>query len=123
MASVFKKHGKWYIKVKQVDGRWVPQPTAASTKSEAKGLALEPERKVERQRLGLEALPSDCSLTFGQLVKWWLDTYSKPTPSHGRNESYARRHLFNSNLASLPVARVAPSDIETFLQPKTGALS
>ena len=40
MASIFRKHGKWYVKVKQVDGRWVPQPTTATTKSEAKGLAL-----------------------------------------------------------------------------------
>ena len=123
MASVFKKHGKWYIKVKQVDGRWVPHATTAMTKSEAKGLALELERKVERQRLGLEALPTDCTLTFGQLVQWWLDTYSKPMPSHGRNESYARRHLLSSVLAALPVSRVAASDIETFLQSKVGALS
>ena len=69
MAPIFKKHGKWYVKVKHVDGRWVPRPTTASTKSEAKGLALELERKVERQRLGLEALPTDCTLTFGQLVQ------------------------------------------------------
>src|SRR5438132_1611264 len=93
MASIFRKHGKWYVKVKQVDGRWVPRPTTASTKSEAKGLALELERRVERQHLGREALPTDCTLTFGQLVQWWLDTYSKPTSSHSRNESYARRHL------------------------------
>ena len=123
MASIFKKHGKWYVKVKQVDGRWVPQPTTASTKSEAKGLALELERKIERQRLGLEALPTDCTLTFGQLVQWWPDTYSKPTSSHSRNESYARRHLLNSSLAALLVPRVAASDIETFLQSKVGVLS
>ncbi len=123
MASVFRKHGKWYVKVKQVDGRWVPQPTTATTKSEAKGLALELERKVERQRLGLEALPSGCTLTFGHLVQWWLETYSKPMSSHSRNESYARRHLMSSVLAMLPVPRVAASDIETFLQSKVGALS
>jgi integrase len=38
-------------------------------------LALELERKGERQRLGMEALPTDCDWTVGQLCKWWLDEY------------------------------------------------
>jgi hypothetical protein len=80
------------------------------------------ERKIERQQLGLETLPSDCALTFGQLVQWRLDTYSKPMPSQSRNESYSRRHLLNSVLAALPVPRVTASDVETFLQSKVHRL-
>ena len=87
MASVYERYGKWYVNVKGIDGRWAAQPTTASTKTEAKRLSLEMERKVERQRLGLEAVPTDCSLIFAELVKWWLGTYSLPTSSHSRNES------------------------------------
>jgi hypothetical protein len=74
MASVYQKRerGTWYLRVKDAAGRWVDIASAAQTKTEARSLAAELERKAERQRLGLEPLPTDCTLNLGQLVRWWL---------------------------------------------------
>jgi hypothetical protein len=38
----------------------------------ARRLAADLERKAERQRLGLDPLPTECALTVAELVAWWL---------------------------------------------------
>src|ERR671924_95746 len=74
MASVFQRrgHDTWYLRVKDASGRWANVASTAQTKTEARRLAADLERKAERQRLGLEPRPSDCTLTLGELVSWWL---------------------------------------------------
>ena len=57
MASVFKRGDRWYLRVKDTTGRWVNRVTSATTKTEARRLTEDLERKVERVRLGLEAAP------------------------------------------------------------------
>ena len=73
MASVYGKAGKWYLHYKDARGKWRDKVSTARTKTEAKRLAGELERKCERQRIGLEALPDeDSGGTFDELMNWWL---------------------------------------------------
>jgi hypothetical protein len=55
-ASVYQKRGRgtWYLRVKDAVGRWADIASTAKTKTEARRLAADLERKAERQRLGLE---------------------------------------------------------------------
>ena len=50
MASVYEKAGKWYLRWKGPDGRWRDQVSTAQSKTEARRLAGELERRAERQR-------------------------------------------------------------------------
>jgi hypothetical protein len=59
MASVYEKAGKWYLHYKDARGKWRDKASSARTKTEAKRLAGEVERRCERQRLGLEPLPPE----------------------------------------------------------------
>jgi len=73
MAFVYGKAGKWYLHYKDARGKWRDKVSTARTKTEAKRLAGELERKCERQRIGLEALPDeDSGGTFDELMNWWL---------------------------------------------------
>jgi hypothetical protein len=98
VADPFQKFGRWYLKVKGLDGVWRHIPTAARTKAEAKVLQRAQAEKLDRQRLGLEPIPGS-DMTVGELLTWCLETYSKGTPSHGRNESAVKRHLLGAALA------------------------
>ncbi len=124
MASVYKRGNKWYLRFKDETGRWRSQASTARTKTEARKLAGELERRAERQRHGLEELPpEDGGGTLAALLEWWLDTYSKGTTSHGRNESAVRRNLINTELGTLHLVDVTSGKIETYLQSRAGDLS
>jgi hypothetical protein len=56
--SVYLKRQTWYLRVNDSAGRWVCLASGATTKTEARRLAEELERKAERVRMGLEAAPS-----------------------------------------------------------------
>ncbi len=56
MGSVYQRGRTWWLKYKDATGAWQPEATKAATKTEAKALLHEIERRVERQRLGLEPL-------------------------------------------------------------------
>lgn len=58
MASVYQKRGTWYARVKHATGAWRSLATKAANKTEARRLAEDIERRAERQRHGLEPLPS-----------------------------------------------------------------
>lgn len=125
MASVFNREGVWYLRVKDAAGRWVKiRCESAKGKTEARRAADDLERRYERQRLGLEpAMPEDGGGSFASLLEWWLDTYSKGTPSHGWAERTIKKHLLKSELGSLPVAAVTSAKIETLLARKASELS
>ena len=124
MASVYKRGNKWYLRFKDRNGRWRSQASTARTKTEARKLAGELERRSERQRHGLEEPPpEDGGGTLAELLEWWLDTYSNGTTSHGRNESAVRRNLINADIASLRLVDVTTGKIETCLQSRSGDLS
>ncbi len=112
------------MRYKDHAGRWRDKVTQARTKTEARRIADDLERKAERQRLGLEERPpEDGGGSLGELLRWWLDTYSAESPSHRSNVSHIERHLLGSSLAVMPLTAVSASRIELFLQEKSRELS
>jgi integrase len=123
MASVFERNGSWYLRVKTASGHWKRTRTEARTKTEALRMARDLERSAERQRLGLEAgRPEDGGGTLEAMLRWWLDTYSKGTPSHSRAVSTIGCHFFGSELGRVKVADVRAGMIEVFLQAKAATV-
>lgn len=111
MASVYEKAGKWYLRWKAADGRWRDQVSTAQSKTEARRLAGELERRAERQRLGLEPLPTASSMILGELCEWWLRERC-PVSSAYRECSRLRRHVIDTSLATLPLIAVTAARIE-----------
>jgi integrase len=111
MASVYEKAGKWYLRWKGPDGRWRDQVSTAQSKTAARRLAGELERRAERQRLGLEPLPTDSAMTLGQLCDWWLRERC-PASSAYRERSRLRRHVLATSLGALPLTAVTAARVE-----------
>ena len=119
MASVYARGERWYLRYRDERGRWRDRVSTARTKTEAKRLAAEMERRCERQRIGLEPLPpEDGGGTVDDLLAWWLGTYSKGSPSHQRNEYSVRKNLIGSKLGALRLVEVTSAEIERFLHAK-----
>src|SRR5438874_1615017 len=116
MASVYQKRRRttWYLRVKDAAGRWQNIASTAANKTEAKRLAADLERKAERQRLGLEPLPTDCKLTVGELVEWWLRERC-PAASHDREESRLRKNVIATRLGVVPVRHLTAAMVEDHL--------
>ena len=124
MASPYRKRGTWYLRWKDDAGRWRGKACGARTKTEARQLQAQLERRDERVRLGIEpGMPEDGGGTLAELLRWWLDTYSRPLASHKTNESAIRVHFLGSDLASLPLTAVTPGRVELFLQQKLSQVS
>ena len=120
MASVFQRGDKWYLRYKDGRSRWRSVVSTARSKTEAKKLVAELEHKAERQRLGLEELPpEDGGGTVGELLEWWLKTYSKNSASHKRNCSTLHRNIIESELAEIRLADVTAGNIENLLQERS----
>lgn len=82
-------------------------------------MAVDLERQPERQRLGLEPLrPRDGGGTLGELLDWWLNTYSSQRASHERNVYVIRRHFLSDRISELTLVGVTLGTIERFLQQK-----
>ncbi len=123
MASVYRKGHGWYLRFRDPTGRWRDRSSAARSKTEARRLVDDLERKYERQRLGLEAMPdADGGGTLAALLNWWLTTYSKASPSHARNTFTLKKHLLDSELAPLRLVDVTSGKIESFLQAESEEL-
>ena len=120
MASVFLQRGVWYLSLKSGAGAWVKVRTAATTKTEARRLLLEADRKAERERLGLDPLaPEDGGGTVAELIAWWLENVMAGKSSHGTEESRVRVHLLKSELAPMKLAQVRAEHVEAFLAAKS----
>jgi integrase len=126
VASVYQKRSVWYLRVRDHCGRWRGIPSKARTKTEAKRLAEDFERKAERQRLGLEPLPQpDGGGTLIELLRWWLRTYSAKSPSrasHERDSYKIEKHFGSSEIADIRLRDLTPGHIETFLQKRADVL-
>jgi integrase len=124
MASVYKRGGKWYVRYLDAGGRWRSRKSVVRTKRDAKRMAHDLETKEERQRLGLELAPLAQDFgTLGDLLRWWLDTYSMPAPSHKRNGYTIKKHFLDDPMAELHLPEVTSGAIESFLQKKTATLA
>ena len=124
MASVYWRNERWYLRYKDERGGWRAVASAARTKTEARRMADDLERRAERQRLGLEELPrEDGGGTLRELLAWWLETYVEKAPSGERTANVVRRNFFESELAPLRLAELTPGKVEGFLQSRTETLS
>jgi integrase len=115
MASVYWKNNKWYLRVKDASGRWLDKPSTAATKTEAKRLAQEYERKAERQRVGLESLALDGNRTFGQLCEWWLKERCPPKSQYREGKRFAL-HVLQRPVGKVPLTALRSSHVEDCLR-------
>lgn len=92
MASAFRRGRRWIIKFKDARGRWCTRSSSAQTKTEAKRLAVDLERKAERQRLRLEVGPFDETLTLGALLSRWETAHFRHTEDYGRSRGTFQTH-------------------------------
>src|SRR5574342_289098 len=124
MGSVFRAENAWRFKYKDAAGAWRTVTTTAETKAEAKALMREKEHESERQRLGLALVSLNTEgWTVGDLMRWWLETYSCNRESHERNIGTVERHIVESPLSAKRLEHVIPGDIEQLLQAKDGELA
>src|SRR5215208_3395508 len=96
---------RWYVRYRDASGSWHDERSTARTKGEAQRLALDLERKAERQRQGLEPLPGDPTMTLGELCDWWLREKCPPG-SLVSEKSRLRLHVKDHPLGKLALARV-----------------
>jgi integrase len=120
MASAMRnERGYWLARWKDASGHWCTRRAFPNTRKAAQGLAEELELQARRQLDGLEPLPpSNGGGTVGELLGWWLRTYSPRLASHPSNEMSIRTHLLSSELVALPLRALRPEDIRAFLDRK-----
>ena len=125
MASVYLKRDTWYLQVIDAGGRRRCIASTAGTKTEAKRLAIEMERRFERQRLGLEPAPSAEGLrTVDDLLEWWIENFLRNSPSYASTIATIRKHLVGSKeVGRLDLEDVSPGKIDFFLTKKERELS
>src|SRR5438552_6326232 len=92
MAYVRERGDRWYLGYKDRKGAWVEAASKARTKTEAKRLADELERKEERIRLGIDEAPPE-AMTFAVFAKRWQDDVAKNKRGYRSLESRLRVHL------------------------------
>jgi integrase len=124
MDTVFKRDGVWLLKFKDDGGAWVQERTKAQSKTEARALLVEFERKAERQQHGLEPLTLNPEgWTLGDLMRWWLETYSVHLEAHEHDQFSVRSHILGSPIAAKRLEQVTPAAIEQLLQSKEGSFA
>ena len=125
MASVYLKRDTWYLQVSDAGGRRRCLASTAGTKTEAKRLAIEMERRFERQRLGMEPAPiADGLRTVDDLLEWWIENFLRHAPSYDSTISTIRKHLVGSkDLGRLDLEDVSPGKVDLFLTKKERELS
>src|SRR5664279_748305 len=106
MASVYEKNGHWYIGFKDEQSRWRDLKTAVTTKTEAKRLAGEQERRHERIRLGVGAAPPPAERTVAEILKWWLEEIWRGRPSYYKAKNAIGNHFIGTSLADLHPAQL-----------------
>jgi integrase len=105
--------------------RWVDEKglrreltTEAQTLAEASRIRralLDRKMHVEQ---GLELPLEQANWTVGEMMEWWLETYSAPMPSHTRNLAHVHKHILGTSLAALPVRLCTTGRVEEYLQGK-----
>jgi integrase len=122
VASAYRKGSRWYLAWRDASGTRRREASTASSRAEARRMADDLERRAERQRLGLEALPaSDGGGTLAELLRWWLETYCRSSPGYERTSSVVRKHLQEAELGDMRLAEVTSGRLEEHLQAMAAA--
>ena len=108
MASAYRKNGKWYVRFRDPSGAWRDRATDAAMKWEARRVGDELEGKAPRERTAAPIVAGRDEVTVGKLFEWWLETYSRLAPSHGRNVYTVRKHFLNGDLAGVGARELPP---------------
>ncbi len=91
MGTVFAYKGGWRFKYKDATGAWITVTSKATTKAQAR--SENPEK-----------------WTVADLMRWWLDTYSRHHGAHESNEGTIRNHILGSDLAGKLLEHVKPGE-------------
>jgi hypothetical protein len=70
VARVYERDGIWYLDHRDVHGKRVRQASEATSKREALAQLHELEARTERQRLGLEPIPTIRVRTKSCVTRW-----------------------------------------------------
>ncbi len=114
MGSVRKRGEVWYAKWNDAAGRCHEERTSARTKAEARGLVVELEHKVERQRRGLEPIPADCRTTLAELCDMYVSKWCSPT-CRERERCRLAKHIQAWPISALPLPAVTTAAAEDHL--------
>jgi integrase len=120
--GVYQKRGFWYARLKDGHGKWIHKSLeGVETKTGARALLGELEATYRRQRLGLDPLPSDCTMTLEKACGAMLKSLAG-RPSHDTVKTYLRCHVEGSPLGALILPGVTPQVVEAFLDAKAATL-
>jgi integrase len=123
VASVYRKRDTWYLQVTDADGHRRCLASSATTKTEAKRLAVETEQRYERQLRGLEQPDlDDGGGTVDGLMEWWFEKFLQRAASD-TGVSSIRKHIIGSALGKRRLAEVTPGKVDLFLTEKESVLS
>ncbi len=123
MGSVYRKNNRWWIEYKDESNVRQQKPTVARTKTEARDLLRELEHQVDRSRFQLEERQQGDGGTVGQLMQWWLNTYSVKLAAHRRNTAVVTKHFVKDPVGVLTLRQFTPARAEEFLERKAQSLS
>lgn len=115
MASVYRKNNRWYLRVKDAQGRWRDLPSKARTKQEAKNVAADFEAKARRQADGQEPMPPPHDMTVGDLCEWWLANRCPPA-GRMREGCRLRLHVVSKPIGQLQLRHGTPAVFEDRLR-------
>src|SRR5581483_6202093 len=104
-----------YASFKGPTGKRVTVATSADSKKAAQRIAVDLERKAERQRHGLEPLPEQNDRSLWSLCEWWLEERCPPQ-SVAEERSRLRKHVQRAKIADLPLSGVTAQAIESHLR-------
>ncbi len=123
MASVYQKRDTWYLQVTDAAGRRRCLASKATTKTEAKRLAILEEQRFDRQRRGLEQPDlDDGGGTVDELMAWWIDKFLRRSASD-TGISSIRKHIIGSTLGTRRLLDVTPGKVDLFLSEKESTLA
>src|SRR6184192_3860324 len=120
MASVFCRSGTWYVRWRAPTG-WKQRATAATTRSEAKGIAAELEleeralrRAVLRDRTGLPPAQEDLPGTVADLCRWWLHERCSEA-SRAIETARLEKHVIGAAFGALALTRVHSVHVDNLI--------